>query len=138
MIERATIEDMFSQMRNQENAPFDIDSNCLWTYFLYDSDPELLEAVAAVLVDAGFFCDGLLEPVSEDGSEPDEEPVQYFLPVSRVETHTVDSLMELNEWFNQLAEYYGLEGYDGMEVGAADPSPVETNSLVEIKKTPKK
>ena len=132
MIERATIEDMFSQMRNQEDAPFNIDGACLWTYFLYDSDPELLEAVAAVLVDAGYSCDGLLEPVSEDGSEPVEEPVQYFLPVSRVETHTVDSLMELNEWFYQLAEYYGLEGYDGMEVGAVD------NSLVGINKPSKK
>jgi hypothetical protein len=40
--------------------------------------------------------------------------------------------MELNDWFCQLADYYGLEGYDGMEVGAAD------NSLVGINKVSKK
>lgn len=119
MIERETIEDMFNQIRLMEDAPFDVDKECLWTYFLLDADRNLLEEVGEALEQEGFIYDGILDPVvSED--DPEGEPHYFYLQVSRVECHSVESLLALNEWFYEIADYYGLEGYDGMDVGAVD------------------
>ncbi len=60
MIQRETIEDMFNHIRATVDAPFDIDGECLWTYFLYDADPKVLEEVGESLVQEGFTFDGLL------------------------------------------------------------------------------
>lgn len=124
MIQRETIEDMFNHIRATVDAPFDIDGECLWTYFLYDADPKVLEEVGESLVQEGFTFDGLLEPVVSE-EDPENEPHYFYLQVSRVEHHTVDSLMALNAWFYEIANYYGLEGYDGMDVGSPDLAGTE-------------
>ncbi len=121
MIERETIQAMFDMIREFKDAPFDIDQECLWSYFLIDSDPELLRTVGEALEQEGFTFVEVLGPSSEDEKDAAEgEPKEYYLQVSRVEYHTVDSLMELNDWFYQVAEHYGLAGYDGMDVGAVE------------------
>lgn len=121
MIERETIQAMFDNVRAFKDAPFDIDQECLWSYFLIDSDPELLRTVGEALEQEGFTFVDVLGPSSEDEDAPvDVGATEYYLQVSRVEYHTVDSLMELNAWFYQVAEHYGLAGYDGMDVGAVE------------------
>lgn len=115
MIERATIEDMFDHIRNNEDAPFDLDSECLWSYFFTDTDQEKLLAACTPLESEGFTVIGFLEPDPEAEGDP-----VYFLRIDRIEMHTVDSLMELNQWFYALASEYNLLSYDGMEVGSAE------------------
>lgn len=121
MIERETIQAMFDNIRAVKDAPFDIDQDCLWSYFMIDSDPELLKTVGEALEQQGFTFVDVLGPSPEAEDAPaDGESTDYYLQVSRVECHTVDSLMELNAWFYQVAEHYGLAGYDGMDVGAVE------------------
>lgn len=55
----------------------------------------------------------------------DEEDDEYYcLHVEKVEKHTIDSLDVRNKEFAALAEKYGVEGYDGMDVGPADGSGI--------------
>jgi hypothetical protein len=116
MIDREMIEQMFEQA-SQSDAPFDVKGECLWSYFFIDADPEKLVLAGEELEKQGFTIAGLLEPETEN---EEEEPEIYCLQLDRVETHSVDSLVELNKYLTEFAESKGLESYDGMEVGSLD------------------
>jgi hypothetical protein len=115
MIARKLIEDMFKDCKDIDS--FDIKSECLWSYFFTDSDPDKLLAAGETLAERGFNLVGILEAAGS----PDESDEQfYYLQVDRVERHTVDTLMTCNEALEKFAQERELHSYDGMEVGSVD------------------
>ena len=96
---------------------FDIKSECLWSYFFTDADPDKLLAAGETLAERGFNLVGILEAA---GSPDESDEQYYYLQVDRVERHTVDTLMACNEAFEKFAQERELHSYDGMEVGAVD------------------
>ena len=100
------LKDMFSSMRAQTN--WDVDGDMLWGYFFTDPDPKKLEPVAEHLARSGYRVVSIYE--TDDKST-------HFLHVERVEKHTPQTLHARNGEFERLAGEFGLECYDGMDVG---------------------
>jgi hypothetical protein len=116
MIERADLQEMFDSMRVHANAHWSIDDVCLWGYFFTDGDESNLREAAHKLEALGYRVVGL---------DPDEDdPDLLWLHVEKEERHTVDSLQSRNEELYRLADEWGLESYDGMDVG-----PVENTGV---------
>jgi hypothetical protein len=107
------LEDMFSNVRAQ--TKWDVDGEMLWGYFFTDPDPKKLEPVAERLARSGYRVVRIYE--TDDQST-------HFLHVERVEKHTPETLHVRNGEFETLASEFGLECYDGMDVG-----PVSTTGL---------
>jgi len=106
MIELETLEDMFSEMRAK--APWNVDGPMLWGYFFMDPSQAKLEKAAAHLVAEGYRLVGVYE--ADDGST-------WVLHVERAETHSPQTLFARNEALSEVALQFGLESYDGMDVG---------------------
>lgn len=107
----AQLEDMFAQMRR--HSGMNVDGPLLWGYFFTDRDAAKLEPVADHLASLGYRVVSIYP--TDDGST-------NFLHVEKVETHTPQSLDQRNASFYALAERFGVETYDGMDVGPADAS----------------
>jgi len=111
--QRITLEDnerMFENMRS--NPGWNTDGELLWGYFFTDPDPKKLERLVDPLTRAGYRF-GSIYP-TDDGST-------YFLHVEKIEKHTPQTLHLRNSELYRLAEEYGLESYDGMDVGPVSP-----------------
>ncbi|RYF94863.1 MAG: ribonuclease E inhibitor RraB [Caulobacteraceae bacterium] len=109
-IKRQDLVGMFDGMR--ADAPWNVDGPLLWGYFFLSSDLPKLQAASETLKADGYR----IVQLRADRSGPKPK---WQLHVERVETHTVESLLERNEQFYRLAERFGLESYDGMDVGPA-------------------
>jgi hypothetical protein len=107
-ISLSQLEDMFGQMRQESGL--NVDGPLLWGYFFTDRDAARLKPLADHLASIGYRVVGIY--ATDDGST-------NFLHVERVEAHTPKSLDELNTSFYALAERFGLDTYDGMDVGPA-------------------
>jgi hypothetical protein len=103
------LEDMFANMR--ATTKWDVDGEMLWGYFFTDTDPKNLERVVEPLTNAGYRFVNIYE--TDDKST-------HFLHVERVEKHTPQTLHARNAEFYKLAEKFGLESYDGMDVGPVE------------------
>ena len=109
MITLKDLEDMFANMRDK--TEWDVDGEMLWGYFFTDTDPKKLERVVEPLTNSGYLFVSIYE--TDDKST-------YFLHVERAEKHTPQTLHARNAEFNKLAEKFGLESYDGMDVGPVE------------------
>ncbi|HET9232650.1 MAG TPA: ribonuclease E inhibitor RraB [Candidatus Eisenbacteria bacterium] len=119
MIERHQIEEMFEDMRTNPKASWSIDDACVWGYFFTDHDEVRLREAAPKLEQLGY------KVVAIGRSEPDDDdPSLFWLQVQRHEKHTVDSLHRRNAELYRLAEEWGLESYDGMDVGPIEQTEV--------------
>lgn len=114
MIERAQLQAMFDDIA--ANAGWDMSRPMLWGYFFTAMDRDPLEHASKLLVDQGYR---IMEIFQTDPEE--EDPELWWLHVSRVEVHSVDSLHERNATFYRFAEEHGLESYDGMDVCPPPP-----------------
>lgn len=110
MITRDDLEEMFAHARAR--ATWNVDDVCLWGYFFTDHDRDKLSIAASVLERMGYRVVGFLEPTRDD-----EDQGLLFLHVEKEELHTVASLDARNQELYQFAEAFGLESYDGMDVG---------------------
>src|SRR5688572_22964438 len=97
---------MFANMRT--NTKWDVDGDLLWGYFFTDPDPKKLEPVGTLLSKNGYQVVSIYE--TDDKST-------HFLHVERVESHTPETLYARNQEFYRLADEFGIESYDGMDVG---------------------
>jgi len=113
MITRDDLEQMFASVR--AGAKWNVDYVCLWGYFFTDHDPAKLSAAASALERKGYRVVGILEPTRDDNDQD-----LLFLHVEREELHTVASLDNRNRELYKFAEEFGLESYDGMDVGPID------------------
>jgi hypothetical protein len=103
------LEHMFANMRAE--TKWDVDGEMLWGYFFTDPDPKKLERLVQPLTNAGYHFVNIYE--TDDKST-------HFLHVERVEKHTPQTLYARNAEFYRLADEYGLESYDGMDVGPVE------------------
>jgi hypothetical protein len=106
MIELEKLEDMFSDMRAKTN--WNVDGPMLWGYFFTDHSADKLERAAILLTAQGYQLVGIHE--TDDGST-------RVLHVERVEEHSPQTLYTRNEKLYELANQFGLDSYDGMDVG---------------------
>jgi hypothetical protein len=118
MITSEQIHDLFSHTRrlmHEGRVGYEIDGVCRWSFFLIDADREKLTRAGRHLEQRGYEIVGFLEPAPEDDGQ-----AMMYLRFDRVERHTPDSLIARNDELDKLAADFGLEGYDGMDVGAAE------------------
>jgi hypothetical protein len=111
MITRDQLEDLF--VRTRELARWNIDDVCLWGYFFTDHNRGRLLSAAPALERMGYRMVGILAGPSPEDADQD----LLILHVEREELHSVDSLEIRNRELYQFAEEFGLETYDGMDVG---------------------
>ncbi|MGI4845199.1 MAG: ribonuclease E inhibitor RraB [Janthinobacterium lividum] len=110
MISLVQLEEMFESIR--EGAGWDMSQPMLWGYFFNDKSREKLESVLPVLEKDGYRFVDLFVPELDKGQAP-----YFFLHVEKGEVHDPASLYQRNAEFYALAERYGLDSYDGMDVG---------------------
>ncbi|WP_137937891.1 ribonuclease E inhibitor RraB [Chitinivorax sp. B] len=110
MIELRQLEAMFDNVR--ANTDWNMDGLMMWGYFFTDRSEEKLEAIIPVLMKLGYRYVDLYIPELEDDQEP-----FFFLHVEKEDIHSPATLHERNLQFYALAEEYGLDSYDGMDVG---------------------
>lgn len=114
MIARAELQAMFDNIA--KDAGWDMTRPMLWGYFFTATEREPLERAAKMLEEQGYRFVEIFE------SDPDEDdPELWWLHVSRVEAHSVDTLEQRNAALYRLAEELGLESYDGMDVCPSPP-----------------
>ena len=105
-ITREVVEKLFADIRKENEI--NLDGPLLWGYYFNDTKPEKLEAAAEALEAMGYEFVAIYS---------DEEETDFALHVEKMDTHTVDSLLALNEKFYAFAAEHGLQAYDGMDVG---------------------
>jgi hypothetical protein len=110
MIELEKLEQMFANIRAKTS--WNIDGPMLWGYFFTDPSEEKLQNAAVHLKSQGYRFVGTHE--TDDGNT-------RFLHVERIEVQSPQTLFARNEQLYELADRFGLESYDGMDVGPAPP-----------------
>jgi len=106
VIPLSKLELMFEGMR--ATPGWNPDGPLLWGYFFTDPDQSLLRRAAAILSSEGYSFVGIHKTADGQSS---------FLHVERVEAHSAQTLYARNEGLEQFAAEFGLERYDGMDVG---------------------
>jgi hypothetical protein len=117
MITLQQLEEFFEdtrQMFESGGCTFRIDEECRWSYFFVDADRDKLIPVADHMRHLGYEFVGTLDP------DPDDKNPIYFLRMDRVERHSPTSLNSLNRQLYDFADQFGVQSYDGMDVGAVD------------------
>ncbi len=99
---------MFANIRAKTS--WNIDGPLLWGYFFIDGDAKKLQQLGQQLASEGYHVVGI---------GPTRDQRKFVMRVEKVEPHTPESLNERNQAFYVLAEKYGIESYDGMDVGPA-------------------
>jgi len=102
-IERAQLDLMFDQMR--AGTEWDVSGALLWGYFFTDAQKKPLAALKDRLVKDGYRYVAL------------RRNLDWMLHVERVEAHSPESLDARNAQLYELAEEFGVDCYDGMDVG---------------------
>jgi len=107
MITIEKIEEMYSNMKSNG---VDITADFLYGYFFVSNKKELLEKAVPDLEAMTFKYVGIYQ--SDDKN--------WWLHVERVETHTAQTLFDLNKKLYAIADKYKIE-YDGFDLGNPDP-----------------
>ncbi len=95
------------------------DTKMLYGYFFTHTEPNKLQTVADELKGLKFEYVDIYQ---------DEEQT-YWLHMERIETHTAQSLFELNKQLYGIAAKHNVSSYDGFDVGNPDKTkPIERNT----------
>jgi hypothetical protein len=100
------LEAMFHSMRTKSG--WNTDGPLLWGYFFTDKAEKPLLPLAQHLADSGYRIVQLY-PTDDDSC--------FMLHVERIERHTPGSLYQRNSELEKMAIQFGVESYDGMDVG---------------------
>jgi hypothetical protein len=106
--DRISLQSLEQMFTNMKEAPWYVDGELLWGYFFTDPNPKKLESAAERLRSLGYRF-GSIYPTDDGGT--------HFLHVEKIERHTPQSLHARNLELYALADEFGLESYDGMDVG---------------------
>jgi Regulator of ribonuclease activity B len=106
------IKEIFETARTEDK--WNLDEEMLYSYYFVDESAEKLEKLGLHLAEQGYdFID-----VFELGDEETEEPTgEFLLHIDKNEIHTPESLAQRNVEFQNLADEYEIETYDGWEFG---------------------
>jgi len=107
-ISQAQIDAMFANMR--AHAPWNVDGPLLWSFFFLDPDSAKLQSFAADLATQGYRMVDIVPTRAGD---------RFRLRVERVETLTPATLYARDIELEALARKFGVQSYDGMDVGPA-------------------
>ncbi|WP_165869284.1 ribonuclease E inhibitor RraB [Maribacter algicola] len=111
MIDKSTILEVFEDIR--QKGEWDINRELLYGYFFLDENRQKLKTVGDNLKKNGYtFVD-----IFKAESEENEKAEMYYLHIEKVEIHSVDSLFERNIEFYKVAEKFGINSYDGFDIG---------------------
>ncbi len=105
------LEEMFANIR--ENTDWDTSGDLLWGYFFTHHEPSKLEEAKVVLANKGYRVVDIYLSEKEDPNEPD----MFWLHIEKIETHSPITLDARNDEFYLFAYEFGLDTYDGMDVG---------------------
>ena len=108
-ITRESLDKMFESLK--EKTKWNLNGPLLWGYFFTDHDPKKFTGLRAHLEKLGYRYVGILEPEEAEANKT------YFLHVERVEHHAPRSLHARNQQLSRLAKQFGVDAYDGMDVG---------------------
>lgn len=112
-----TLESLESMFNNiQKETEWDISNALLWGYFFTHNEPKKLEEASTILESRGYKVVDIYLSDKDEENEPD----LFWLHVSKVEIHTPKTLDEQNNEFYIFAHDFGLDSYDGMDVGPVD------------------
>ncbi len=117
MISRKSIQLLFTEAKrlySEGQVPYRIEEQCRWSYFFLDASKDKLERAQADLETLGYEAIEISDPDDED------KDLCYSLRMDRVEKHSVDSLLALNDQHYKFASDQGLQSYDGMGVDEID------------------
>jgi hypothetical protein len=106
------IAEIFATARTEDG--WNLDEEMLYSYFFVDTDIDKLETLGLDLEKRGYdFID-----IFQLGDEETDKPTgEYLLHIDKVEIHTPESLAVRNVEFQQLADEYEIDSYDGWEFG---------------------
>lgn len=105
------LEEMFANIH--ENTDWNTSDDMLWGYFFTHNEPSMLEVAKTALTEKGFNFVGIYLSDKDEPSQADS----YCLHVERIETHTPQTLDARNDKLYLFAHEFGLESYDGMDIG---------------------
>jgi hypothetical protein len=108
MINRETIISFFEDLKGGND--FNTDEKLLWSYFFLDINEIKLKDFAFKLEQLGYKFDSIFE------AEKINDDVDYYLQISKIEHHTIDTLENLNTFFYNLAKVNNVDSYDGFDV----------------------
>ena len=111
VITEESIIEMFANI--QSNTEWDMSTNMVWGYFFTHNEPKMLEKAAKVLKDQGY---NIVDIYMSD-KETENDPNLFWLHIEKVEVHTPTSLDKRNNELYIFAHNFGLDSYDGMDVG---------------------
>ncbi|ALU27323.1 ribonuclease E inhibitor RraB [Myroides odoratimimus] len=111
MISREVVFRFFKEL--SLNNDFNTDKELLWSYFFLDKNKNMLQEFAERLQLLGFEFDSIFEAEKENSLDD----LEYYLQVTKIEYHTVDSLNSLNMFFYNLVKENNISSYDGFDVG---------------------
>lgn len=111
MIDKEAIVDFFNNLKKDNN--FNTEEKLLWSYFFLDKDKSKLEDFSFKLEQLEFKFDSIFEAYKSN----EEDDTAYYLQVTKIEHHTIESLNNLNIKFYHLAEVNNIDFYDGFDVG---------------------
>ena len=106
------IREIFNTARTEDG--WNPDDEMLYSYYFVGKDVEKLESLGLDLEKQGYDFIDIFELGDE---ETNESTGEYLLHIDKVETHTPDSLAARNVEFQQIADEYEIESYDGWEFG---------------------
>jgi hypothetical protein len=107
-ISQAQIDAMFANMR--AHAPWNVDGPLLWSFFFLDPDKAKLQSVGTDLSAQGYRLVDIVPTRAGD---------RFRLRVERVETLTPATLYARDIELEAMARKFGVQSYDGMDVGPA-------------------
>ena len=106
-----SLKEMFQNIKKE--TPWNMSGPMLWGYFFTHHEPNKLEQVAEELKKQGYKYVDIYLSDKDDPKEPDI----YWLHVEKIETHSPETLDKRNDELYIFANKYGLDSYDGMDVG---------------------
>ena len=108
------LEEMYANI--QSNTDWNTSGDMLWGYFFTHSEPEKLEKAKGVLITKGYRFVDIYVSDKDEPSDPD----MFWLHMEKIETHSPKSLDETNNEFFIFAHEFGLDSYDGMDIGPVE------------------
>ena len=106
------IREIFETARREDE--WNLEEEMLYSYFFVDKDVDKLEKLGLELEKQGYDFLDIFELGDDETSEPTGE---FLLHIDKVEIHTPESLAQRNVQFQQLADEYEIDSYDGWEFG---------------------
>ena len=109
------IQEIFETARREDG--WNPEEEMLYSFFFIGKDVEKLETLGLDLEKQGYDFVDIFEVGDEETNEPTGE---YLLHIDKIEAHTPDSLAARNVEFQNLADEYEIDSYDGWEFGEVD------------------